>query len=55
VISNLLSNALKFTKERTISINLERKKEDDYHNDYVLISVKDTGQGINPEILPKLH
>jgi len=54
VISNLLSNALKFTKEGTISINLERKKEDDYHNDYVLISVKDTGQGINPEILPKL-
>ncbi|MFL6316584.1 MAG: ATP-binding protein [Nitrososphaeraceae archaeon] len=54
VISNLLSNALKFTKEGTISINLERKKDDDYHNDYVLISVKDTGQGINPEILPKL-
>ncbi|MFL6421188.1 MAG: sensor histidine kinase, partial [Nitrososphaeraceae archaeon] len=42
------------TKEGTISINLERKKDDDYHNDYVLISVKDTGQGINPEILPKL-
>jgi two-component system, OmpR family, sensor histidine kinase VicK len=54
VIDNLLSNALKFTKEGTISINLERKKDDDYHNDYVLISVKDTGQGINPEILPKL-
>src|SRR5919197_227448 len=54
VISNLLSNALKFTKQGTISINLERKKDDDCHNDYVLISVKDTGQGINPEILPKL-
>jgi signal transduction histidine kinase len=54
VISNLLSNALKFTKQGTISINLERKKDDDDYNDYVLISVKDTGQGINPEILPKL-
>ena len=43
----------KFTQEGTISINLEKKKEDD-NNDHVVVSVKDTGQGINPEILPKL-
>jgi two-component system, OmpR family, sensor histidine kinase VicK len=30
---------------------LQRKKED---KDYVVISVKDTGQGIDSEILPKL-
>ncbi|MFL6413355.1 MAG: sensor histidine kinase [Nitrososphaeraceae archaeon] len=51
VISNLLSNAIKFTPKGTISISLQRKKED---KDYVVISVKDTGQGIDSEILPKL-
>jgi signal transduction histidine kinase len=53
VIDNLLSNAIKFTKKGTISIVLQRKKEDD-DKDYIVISVKDTGQGIDPEILPKL-
>jgi two-component system, OmpR family, sensor histidine kinase VicK len=53
VISNLLSNAIKFTKEGTISINLERKKEDD-HKNYIVVSVKDNGQGIAPEIMPRL-
>jgi signal transduction histidine kinase len=51
VISNLLNNAIKFTEKGTISIGLERKGDD---NREVLISVKDPGQGINPEILPKL-
>jgi two-component system, OmpR family, sensor histidine kinase VicK len=55
VIANLLSNAIKFTQQGIISISLERKKEDnDNNNDYVVISVKDTGQGIDSEILPKL-
>ena len=55
VISNLLNNAVKFTQKGTItiSIGLESKKEDNY-NDNVVISVKDTGQGIDSEILPKL-
>jgi two-component system, OmpR family, sensor histidine kinase VicK len=50
VISNLLNNAIKFTKEGIISINIERKED----NQHVIISVKDTGEGINPEILPRL-
>jgi two-component system, OmpR family, sensor histidine kinase VicK len=54
VVYNLLNNAIKFTQEGTIYINLERKKEDANNNGYVVISVKDTGQGINPEILAKL-
>jgi signal transduction histidine kinase len=55
VICNLLSNGIKFTKEGTISVNLERKKVDnDNCRDYVVISLKDSGQGINPEIFPKL-
>ena len=53
VVSNLLSNAIKFTQEGTISISLERKEYDD-NNDHVVISVKDSGQSINPEILSKL-
>ncbi|HEX2067165.1 MAG TPA: ATP-binding protein, partial [Nitrososphaeraceae archaeon] len=51
VISNLLHNAIKFTKEGgggCISINIE--KEDNH----ILVSVKDTGTGIDPEILPRL-
>jgi signal transduction histidine kinase len=50
VISNLLSNAVKFTtKEKgTIYVTAERK------NSEAIVSVKDTGHGIDPEILPKL-
>jgi signal transduction histidine kinase len=48
VISNLLSNALKFTEEGYISISAEKKGKD------VIVSVKDTGVGIHQEILPRL-
>jgi len=58
VINNLLSNAIKFVQKGTISISLESKKKQDGDDgggkDYILISVKDTGQGIDPEILPNL-
>jgi two-component system sensor histidine kinase VicK len=49
VIDNLLSNALKFTKEGTISLSVES-------NDgrQIIVSIKDSGQGIDPSILPKL-
>jgi two-component system sensor histidine kinase VicK len=48
VISNLLSNALKFTKEGVISITSEKK------DSQIIVSVKDTGTGIHPEIMPRL-
>ena len=48
VISNLLSNALKFTDEGFIKIKVENS------NDNVIISVEDTGSGIHPEIFPRL-
>lgn len=60
VISNLLNNAVKFTKdepEGTIFISCQRKdddKDDNNNNNYVLVSVKDTGKGIDHEIFPKL-
>jgi hypothetical protein len=49
VIANLLNNAIKFTKEGAISLNVEDKE-----NSQVTISVKDTGAGISPEIAPRL-
>ena len=48
VISNLLSNALKFTEEGHISISTEKKDKD------ILVTVKDTGVGIDQEVLPRL-
>ena len=50
VISNLLNNSIKFTKKGSISINMERKEDEQQ----IIISVKDTGEGINSEILPRL-
>jgi signal transduction histidine kinase len=52
VISNLLSNAIKFTKEGEIFVSTE--KREDNNNNYALVTVKDTGDGIDPEILPKI-
>src|SRR5215831_1722812 len=51
VISNLLNNAIKFTEEGTISISTEVK---DNGKMEVFVTIKDTGQGIHPEIEPRL-
>ena len=49
-VSNLLSNAIKFTtKEKGAIFVMAQKKDSE-----IIISLKDTGQGIDPEILPKL-
>ena len=50
VIANLLSNALKFTKEGTISISADVKD----NNNELIVSVKDSGEGIHSDILPRL-
>ena len=50
VISNLLCNAIKFTKEGTVSITaaaVPNKNE-------IVVSITDTGPGIDSKILPKL-
>ena len=55
VIHNLLDNAIKFTKEGSITVIVEIKKDntnDKY--DEIFISIKDTGAGIHPAVLPKL-
>ena len=51
VIYNLLNNAVKFIKGCdgwTITIEVEKK------DDEIIVSIKDTGRGIHPEIFPRL-
>lgn len=50
VLRNLLSNALKFTKEGSVALNI---KKDTKNKDFIVFSVKDTGIGI-PEDKQKI-
>ena len=52
VISNLLNNAYKFTENGQIIVKI--KKKIDNENKQVKIIVKDSGTGIDKEILPRL-
>jgi two-component system, OmpR family, sensor histidine kinase VicK len=52
VISNLISNSIKFTQGECGIISITTKKEQG--NKAITISVKDTGKGIDPEIIPRL-
>jgi len=49
VVMNLISNAIKFTKEGSITITTEKT-----HDGLAIITIKDTGSGIDPDIMPKL-
>ena len=48
VVSNLLSNAVKFSEKGSISVEVQKS------TNRVTVSVKDTGLGIDSEILPRL-
>jgi two-component system, OmpR family, sensor histidine kinase VicK len=50
VVSNLLCNAIKFTKEGTVSITAAAVP----NNNVIVVSITDTGPGIDSKILPKL-
>jgi len=57
VTSNLLVNAIKFTKQGTITISTETVEGHSAEHDGskgVVVAVKDSGTGIDPAILPKL-
>jgi two-component system, OmpR family, sensor histidine kinase VicK len=53
VLSNLVSNALKFTKSGTVSVSIEEVKNDDYNKEFIA-AVKDTGTGIDSDIMSQL-
>jgi signal transduction histidine kinase len=56
IISNLLNNAIKFTQEGSIRVTTGKKTDNstDVDDNFVVISVIDTGTGIDPGIMPKL-
>jgi len=50
VISKLLKNAIQFTEEGTITITAAEKVD----SNEIVVSIKDTGTGIDPVIVPRL-
>ena len=54
IISNLLNNAIKFTQEGSIHVTTEKRTDNNDDDNFVLISVIDTGTGIDPGIMPKI-
>jgi signal transduction histidine kinase len=60
VIDNLLSNAINFTKNGTITITAYKAQvdttpgNDEQYKESIVVEIKDTGTGINPEVLPRL-
>jgi signal transduction histidine kinase len=52
VFCNILDNAVSFSHEGKIHVISKVEKQSGQH--FLIISVKDTGPGIDPEILPKL-
>lgn len=55
VISNLLGNAIKFTSNQveggSVSVTLEKNHN---NREEVIVNIRDTGEGIHQEILPRL-
>jgi signal transduction histidine kinase len=63
VMTNLIGNAIKFSSEGdtvTVSVSEEnsiqdfKRSENGTRNKVLLVRVKDTGKGIDPEIMPRL-
>src|SRR5919106_815151 len=50
VFANLLNNAIKFTNEGTINISVKEKEK----TNEAIVKIKDSGSGIDPEIIPHL-
>lgn len=48
IVTNLVSNAIKYTKQGYIEVSLKSDEK------YMYLSVKDTGEGIPEELIPKL-
>jgi signal transduction histidine kinase len=52
VVNNLVNNALKFTKEGAVAIKVQRDLN--RPDPVAVVSVRDSGSGIDPEIMPRL-
>jgi len=50
VIANLIDNAIKFTEEGVVTVSVEISPR----HDSLIVKVKDTGSGIDKEIVPRL-
>lgn len=53
ILNNLCSNAIKFTEDGQISVNVEKQKQDE-HSTHLHFSVTDTGIGIPQNAIPEL-
>ena len=54
VIFNLLKNALKFTETGTITITTAMKRNDSRDHGEVVVTIADTGKGIDSDVMPRL-
>ena len=54
VISNLLNNAVKFTEQTRGDVYVAAEEKEKADQEIVVVTIKDTGIGIDPEILPRL-
>jgi two-component system sensor histidine kinase VicK len=54
VISNLLNNAVKFTEQTRGDVCVAAEEKEKADQKVVVVTIKDTGIGIDPEILPRL-
>lgn len=55
VLSNLIDNALKFTTSGTIAVSVDEEvNNNDENKKQFIVSVKDTGTGIDSEVIPRL-
>jgi signal transduction histidine kinase len=50
VLSNLLTNSIKFTRDKKGNITIKIEKKDNK----VFVTIRDTGPGIAPEVMPRL-
>lgn len=50
VITNLIDNAIKFTVSGTITVEVKK----DLSKKQAIVSIKDTGKGVDPEVLPNM-
>jgi signal transduction histidine kinase len=54
VLSNLVNNAIKFTKNGTITVSTSVNYSANNYDKEVIVTITDTGTGITPELMPKL-